>query len=242
MPRLKRPRLLLSIFLLSASTAFAASTDTKKPGYLGIVFEVEPGGLTIMGVRENTPAAKQGLRKGDVMLRFDDVDVAAMASTEEFRDYFRYLREGDRVAVTILRQDEEMTLELILGAQPGRVHLDHRHKDERSVQIDGFQRWHGIGRRVQAGKNPIGLRNESDVTWLAAPAAGIARRKMTFSERYMLDHMRNEHHERTGSDALRAAEGRPGTCVRLWLQTSRGGGPRIVRWTATPDTSPTNCP
>lgn len=79
------------------------------PDYVG-----ETGGLKITGVRNDSPAEKAGIKSGDVIIKFGGRDI------ENVYDYTYALGEydpGDVVEVVLLRDDEEMTIELELGSR-----------------------------------------------------------------------------------------------------------------------------
>ena len=73
----------------------------------------ESGGMGITGVRDGSPAAKAGLKGGDVIVRFGDHQV------EDVYGYMYALQEfepGDEVEVVVLRDGEQMTLVVVLEA------------------------------------------------------------------------------------------------------------------------------
>jgi aminopeptidase YwaD len=79
------------------------------PDYVG-----ESGGLRITGVRSDSPAEKAGIKTGDVIIKFGDREI------ENVYDYTYALGEhnpGDVIEVVIIRDDEELTLELELAAR-----------------------------------------------------------------------------------------------------------------------------
>ncbi|MCU0259852.1 MAG: site-2 protease family protein [Ilumatobacteraceae bacterium] len=74
---------------------------------------VQRPGAEITAVEPSGPAAAAGLRVGDVVLRVDDAEVSGSASLGEA---IRANDPGDVVDVVVLRQGEEVTIAVGLGA------------------------------------------------------------------------------------------------------------------------------
>ncbi len=99
--------------------------DSDMP-YMGITGETVskevselygvPTGLVISDVGKNTPAEEAGLKKGDVLVSFDDNKVTSM---EKLRELLTYYSGGETVEVKIAVADNgeyvEKTLEITLG-------------------------------------------------------------------------------------------------------------------------------
>jgi dienelactone hydrolase len=66
-------------------------------------------------VTENGPAAKAGIKEGDIVLRVGDTPVKNVRSTVEA---IRLLKPGDQVNVTVRRKDKEMEIRLVVGKRP----------------------------------------------------------------------------------------------------------------------------
>lgn len=75
---------------------------------LGINLGIEDG-VIILEVGENSTAAKAGLVPGDIIIKMDDVEIATTNKLK--RQLYKY-KVGDRVSLTILRNNEEMQLDL----------------------------------------------------------------------------------------------------------------------------------
>ncbi|MFY9214595.1 MAG: trypsin-like peptidase domain-containing protein [Tissierellaceae bacterium] len=75
---------------------------------LGINLGIEDG-VIILEVGENSAAAKAGLVPGDIIIKMDDVEIATTNKLK--RQLYKY-KVGDRVSLTILRNNEEMQLDL----------------------------------------------------------------------------------------------------------------------------------
>ena len=85
--------------------------------YLGIVpdYTDGAGGLRLSDVNEDSPADKAGLKKGDVIIKFGDLEVADF---QGLRNGLRKFRAGQEVDVLVRRGEEEKTLPVKLGRPP----------------------------------------------------------------------------------------------------------------------------
>jgi len=84
--------------------------------YFGSIpaFGVEnAGGYAISGAAAGSPAAKGGLKAGDVILK---LGTYRLGSLEDFDGALRNFAAGDKVPVVVRRDGQEVTLEVILGA------------------------------------------------------------------------------------------------------------------------------
>jgi sigma-B regulation protein RsbU (phosphoserine phosphatase) len=93
-------------------------------GYLGIYSEsVTPKiadslnledttGVLLLGVYSGDPAEKAGLRPGDVILRFDGVQ---LTSEGQFTSLIRATPPGTKVTIELLRNGKALTVEAVLG-------------------------------------------------------------------------------------------------------------------------------
>jgi len=77
-------------------------------GQLGTYFHVPGGeGVLIREVSPNSPAAKAGLKAGDVITR---VDGAVVKTVDDLREHLRQEREQKSVSLTVVRQGSEMAI------------------------------------------------------------------------------------------------------------------------------------
>jgi S1-C subfamily serine protease len=81
---------------------FGSIPDFGKPG----------GGYAISGVAKDSPAALGGLAGGDVIVR---VGESAITNLEDFDSALRKHKGGDTVPVVVLRDGNELGLEVTLG-------------------------------------------------------------------------------------------------------------------------------
>jgi len=83
-------------------------------GQLGAYFHVPGGaGVLIREVSPDTPAAKAGLKAGDVITR---VDGAAVKTVSDLREHLREKRGDKSVSLTIIRQGSERAVRVTLEA------------------------------------------------------------------------------------------------------------------------------
>jgi hypothetical protein len=96
----------------------AATAPGRVRGAYGAYFGVIPEfgeraqpGVAISGVRTASPAERAGLRAGDVIVKFGDVDVKTL---EDLTFALRGKRAGDRVPVGVLRDGQTREVEATL--------------------------------------------------------------------------------------------------------------------------------
>ena len=81
--------------------------------FMGIATEDrEEGGVVVKVVGEGTPAAKAGVKEGDVIV---EMNGAKVEDREGFSASIKECKPGDKVQLKILRDDEEMEIEVELG-------------------------------------------------------------------------------------------------------------------------------
>jgi S1-C subfamily serine protease len=85
----------------------------SRPGRLGI----SPGdatgkGMAIDSVSPDTPAAKAGIKAGDVLVKLDETPIWKESDLENF---MKKARAGQKVDITILRAGEEKKYSVVLA-------------------------------------------------------------------------------------------------------------------------------
>ena len=68
--------------------------------------------MVVQEVGEDTPAAVAGIKEGDVIL---EIGGEKVENKERFSASLKELSPGDKVKLKILRNDEEMEIEVELG-------------------------------------------------------------------------------------------------------------------------------
>jgi S1-C subfamily serine protease len=79
----------------------------------------EPG-IVIAAVAPDGPAAQAGLKRGDILLKFNG---EAVNNAQELVGHLGDLKSGDQVELTVLHGDEERTLTATLGDRNGQPYL-----------------------------------------------------------------------------------------------------------------------
>ena len=96
--------------------AFLKVVDEKAPpkGYLGVMpaEESDGQGVTLQEVLKDSPAEKAGLKPGDLVLKIGETKIPQVS------DLLKALRDrkpGEKVQITIQRENEQVALEVVLG-------------------------------------------------------------------------------------------------------------------------------
>jgi C-terminal processing protease CtpA/Prc len=93
----------------------AAANESRGYGaYLGTVpdFSPVPKGVKLSGVREGSPAQQAGLQAGDIIIRFDETEIADL---QGMTDALRARKPGEAVKVAVLREGKEVVVNAVLG-------------------------------------------------------------------------------------------------------------------------------
>jgi S1-C subfamily serine protease len=90
------------------------------PPYLGIQqpVAIEGGLFRFLKVLRDGPAYKQGLRDGDVLLKFAGRNASSFETPEEVLEEIRKRKPGDVLALEVRRGRERLTLKIKLEAHP----------------------------------------------------------------------------------------------------------------------------
>jgi putative serine protease PepD len=84
--------------------------------YLGVqVATASSGGATVGAVRSGTPAARAGLRAGDIIIK---VDGTSIGSADELQRAIDARKPGDRITLEVRRNGATRTVHLTLGTRP----------------------------------------------------------------------------------------------------------------------------
>jgi S1-C subfamily serine protease len=89
----------------------------KGPGYLGITFQKDEGGLVITDVKPDSPAAKGGVRVNDLIVKLDGASLVD-AETGELVKLVGAMRPGTIVVIEVKRGTETLALKVKLGPRP----------------------------------------------------------------------------------------------------------------------------
>lgn len=119
--------------------AAAPYVHTVPRAFLGIRFANPNGGAAeIAEAVEHGAARAAGLRGGDVIVRFADLEIE---DTDQLRAAIVARKPGDAVAVTVRRGEETRTFDVVLGTNSSPVRSDQESVwGELSEVRSGFQR------------------------------------------------------------------------------------------------------
>jgi S1-C subfamily serine protease len=98
-----------------------AAPDPLARGYMGIT--VQTGALVIERVEANMPAAKAGLRSGDVIVRVGTLQPTAF---EQVISHICSFRPGAVVEIEVQRGSERKAMKVKLGTRPIELDLNGR--------------------------------------------------------------------------------------------------------------------
>ena len=92
------------------------ATGKAEHAYLGVAAQTSPSGGAVVGtVRDGTPAAHAGLRRGDVITAVDGKHVASVGELQSAIDA---QKPGDTVTITYKRNGKQHTVSVKLGTRP----------------------------------------------------------------------------------------------------------------------------
>jgi S1-C subfamily serine protease len=108
------------------------SSTRSKGAFLGIAAESTPQGAqhegaTVRDVTANGPAARAGLKRGDIITKVDDKDI------HDFEDLLNALsqhRPGQKVDLEVMRNGQPKELSVTLGRQPGQQSFRGRERNQ----------------------------------------------------------------------------------------------------------------
>lgn len=115
-----------AILTLAAAGA-ARAQDAPGVGYMGVQLQDldeglrdsygyrGPGGVLIADVEDGSPAARGGVKRGDIVIRLEG---NTMDSAAELSGAVRRRGPGDRVALSVWRDGREVPLRIELGERP----------------------------------------------------------------------------------------------------------------------------
>ena len=100
----------------SPAPAQAPVEESEGRPWLGMVVSgFGAGGVIVQQVFADSPAHEAGVERGDIIKAIDGNDVR---NTRDLLEGLEDKEPGDEVTLTLLRDDEEMTLQVTLGEQP----------------------------------------------------------------------------------------------------------------------------
>ncbi|MDF1823570.1 MAG: PDZ domain-containing protein [Verrucomicrobiales bacterium] len=138
-----KKNLLFSISLLSLCLLPSGFSAEQKLTFLGVstahvapsvreYLEMEDGfGIQVHEVVKDSPAAKAGLKRSDVLVRFNDQD---LISPEHLSLLVKRESAGDTISLTVIRKGIEESLKIELGDAPRSSLMQGPRSDPRSSE------------------------------------------------------------------------------------------------------------
>ncbi len=158
----------------STTTARAANSASQgQSGYLGVHVVTSPQGkIVVDDVAIDSPAAKAGLQKNDVIVKVVDQEVQ---NADVFRETLLSHKPGDPVKLAILRQDKPQELTATLGAisKPMRNERGERNAGGRGPGSGNEAVRPTIGLTLDDGKLGEGALIRRVISDLPADKAGL---------------------------------------------------------------------
>ena len=96
----------------SWGSLFSRPSRSDDRPYLGVGFSLDTDDLAITNVYENTPAAKAGLKAGDVII---GIDGKKPTKRIELADFLKAKKIGDEVAIEFERENKALSIKVKLG-------------------------------------------------------------------------------------------------------------------------------
>jgi len=124
LPQLKRGKVVhgfLGVYIQDLTPELARSFGLK-----------EPKGALVTEVIPDSPAAKAGFQKGDVIIRFDGKEVP---DTHTLRRMVASTPVGKRVTVDVIRKGEEISLSVEIGELEGREEFARIETDKWGLRV-----------------------------------------------------------------------------------------------------------
>ena len=139
-----------------ADAQMLAETDGVTLDEIKTMFGTDQGAF-VKEVRDGTPAAKAGIRSGDVIVALEGT---AVKNVRELQDKIRELKPGVQLRMEVLRDKKKVPLAVTLGELPAALTGDEPAS-------------RGPGERVMLGQDPLGLTvekaGEADLAKIGKP-------------------------------------------------------------------------
>ncbi len=106
---------------------------TELTEQLGEYFGVERGrGVLVMSVEKDSPAEKAGIKAGDVIIKADNQRVFEY---DDLHDVVNDFEEGDKIAVVVIRDKKEQSIEVAVEERKGFRHGRSYHYSSPDIDI-----------------------------------------------------------------------------------------------------------
>ena len=98
--------------VLCVFSACANAADPKERPYLGVQLDSESDAAKVIKPQDDGPAAKAGMKAGDVIVGFGDAEISSRA---DLIKNLQAAKPDQAVKVTVLRDDKKVALDVKLG-------------------------------------------------------------------------------------------------------------------------------
>jgi serine protease Do len=97
----------------------AGPKDAEGNGYIGIQIKADPdnGGVNVQELVEDGPAAKGGLKAGDIIVQIGDVELKGK-ELPEVVGLIRDSKPGDTITLKVKRDGKDKTIKVKVGKRP----------------------------------------------------------------------------------------------------------------------------
>lgn len=140
---------------------------TEVPAPLAAQLGLEDTGVMIGNVVEDSPAEEAGLRRWDVMVALDGKSVSD--SMGQLIERIRGFSEGTDIDLTVIRNGEELEVEVTLGARPESAKTRWMHKFAPGVAIK---------ERIQDRAHVLKLGEDGELEFLNLKSFPVELRKI----------------------------------------------------------------
>ncbi|HEX3147222.1 MAG TPA: PDZ domain-containing protein [Gemmataceae bacterium] len=110
--------------VLLVGTTLRADDPPAPKGAVGVQLKVDEGKIVVFGTLPNSPAAKAGLKEGDVVVKVGDHPVKEKdASTDDLQELVKMVGKhapGDKIKFAFKREGKDMNVEITVG-KPGEI-------------------------------------------------------------------------------------------------------------------------
>jgi C-terminal processing protease CtpA/Prc len=107
----------VTAFTLVTAFALALVHGTRaeeERGYIGVMIKKSTEGIEVTAVVGDSPAAKAGLKEGDVIKKLDGEEVATVA-LEDFVKKIKDFKPGKEIKLVILRDGKDKEIKVKVG-------------------------------------------------------------------------------------------------------------------------------
>ena len=120
---------------------------TVERAYLGIIMQpiekelaeelnlTDTQGILISEVQDDSPAAKGGLKQGDIIISYDDIQIKSM---QKLKNKISLMKPGSSIDLIILRNNKKKNLTITLGCVPKEEQASQETISNLGMEIDNL--------------------------------------------------------------------------------------------------------